>query len=70
MSFSTQEVLMFRNALTREIVVGAPDRVEQCRYAAIITREESELGNELTAGWKIMEVSAVTSLYKLDTNTE
>ena len=47
---------MFRNALTREIVVGAPDRVEQCRYAAIITREESELGNELTAGWKVMEV--------------
>ncbi|KAF9518018.1 hypothetical protein BS47DRAFT_1338909 [Hydnum rufescens UP504] len=56
-SFSTQEVLMFRNALTREVVVGAPDRVEQCRYAAILTRDEGELRNELTAGWKVIEMA-------------
>jgi len=54
--FSTQEVLMFRNAKTREIMVGADDKVEQCIYVAAITRIEEELGNELTGGWKIVEV--------------
>jgi mitochondrial import inner membrane translocase subunit TIM44 len=54
---------MFRNALTREVVVGAPDRVEQCRYAAILTRDEGELRNELTAGWKVIEVNAELSPY-------
>ncbi|KAJ7094533.1 import inner membrane translocase subunit tim44 [Mycena belliarum] len=54
--FSTQEVLLFRNAKTREVVVGAEDRVEQCTYIAAITRLEEELGNELTGGWKVMEM--------------
>ncbi|CAE6433104.1 unnamed protein product [Rhizoctonia solani] len=56
-SFSTQEVLVFRNAKTAEIVVGAPDRVEQCSYAAVITRVEDELDNELTGGWKVVEMA-------------
>jgi hypothetical protein len=55
-SFSTQEVLVFRNAKTAEVVVGAPDRVEQCSYAVVVTRVEDELDNELTGGWKIVEV--------------
>lgn len=59
-TFSTQEVLMFRNMLSGEIAVGAPDKVEQCMYAAVITRVEGELDNELTAGWKIIEVRVVT----------
>lgn len=59
-SFSTQEVLVFRNAKTGEIVVGAPDRVEQCSYGAVITRLEDELDNELTGGWKVIEVSPQT----------
>ncbi|KAG5718832.1 hypothetical protein E4T56_gene6561 [Termitomyces sp. T112] len=55
--FATQEVLMFRNAKTREIVVGADDKVEQCIYVAAITRVEEELANELTGGWKIVEMA-------------
>ncbi|KAJ6581886.1 import inner membrane translocase subunit tim44 [Mycena capillaripes] len=55
--FSTQEVLLFRNAKTREIVVGAEDRVEQCTYFAVVTRIEEELGNELTGGWKVIEMA-------------
>lgn len=62
-TFSTQEVLMFRNSLSGEIAVGAPDKVEQCMYAAVITRVEDELNDELTAGWKIIEVG-VCSLAK------
>ncbi|EAU90477.1 import inner membrane translocase subunit tim44 [Coprinopsis cinerea okayama7 len=55
-SFATQEMLLFRNAKSGEIVVGAEDRVEQCTYVAVITRIPEELENELTAGWKVMEM--------------
>lgn len=55
-TFATQEMLLFRNAKTREVVVGAEDRVEQCHYAAVVTRVEEELDNELTGGWKVIEV--------------
>ena len=37
--------------------MGAENRVEQCTYAAVITRVESELDNEITGGWKVVEVS-------------
>lgn len=57
--FSTQEVLLFRNAKTGEIAVGAEDKVEQCMYAAVFTRNEEDLANELTGGWKVVEVSLV-----------
>ena len=56
-TFATQEVLCFKNAKTGEAVVGAEDRVEQCHYAAVITRVEDEIENELTAGWKIVEMA-------------
>ncbi|KAG8908626.1 protein translocase subunit [Tulasnella sp. 403] len=56
LTFSTQEVLLFRNALTGEIVVGAEDRVEQCMYVASVTRVESELDNPITGGWKMTEM--------------
>ncbi|KAK7025023.1 mitochondrial import inner membrane translocase subunit TIM44 [Favolaschia claudopus] len=59
--FATQEVLLFRNAKTREIVVGAEDRVEQCTYFAAVTRVEEELDNELTGGWKVIEMARRSS---------
>lgn len=37
-------------------MVGAEDKVEQCHYAAVITRIEDELDNELTGGWKVIEM--------------
>ena len=55
-TFQSQEILLFRNAKTRDIVVGAEDKVEQCAYAAVITRVEEELDDELTGGWKVIEV--------------
>ena len=60
-TFSTQEVLLFRNALTREIIVGAEDKVEQCMYGAVLTRVEADVANPTTGGWKIIEVSSVLS---------
>lgn len=58
-TFATQEMLLFRNAKSGEIVVGAEDRVEQCHYAAVVTRIQEELDNELTGGWKVVEVRAI-----------
>jgi hypothetical protein len=55
-------MLLFRNAKTLEIVVGAENKVEQCHYAAVITRIEDDLANELTGGWKVMEVCCLFSL--------
>ena len=57
-TFATQEILLFRNAKSGEVVVGAENRVEQCHYAAVITRIAEELDNELTGGWKVVEVRA------------
>lgn len=54
---TTQEVLIFRDPKTREIVVGQEDRVEQCTYGAVITRIPEEMDNEITGGWKVVEVS-------------
>ncbi|KAI0272612.1 hypothetical protein BC834DRAFT_966609 [Gloeopeniophorella convolvens] len=56
-TFTTQEVLLFRDRKTREVAVGAEDRVEQCTYAAVVTRVEEELDNELTGGWKVIEMA-------------
>lgn len=55
-SFATQEVMIFRNAKTKEVAVGAEDKVEQCTYVAAITRIPEELDDELTGGWKVVEV--------------
>jgi import inner membrane translocase subunit TIM44 len=60
-TFSTQEVLLFRNAASREIVVGAENRVEQCVYAAVITRVREELADEITGGWKVVEMARRSS---------
>lgn len=60
-TFSTQEMLVFRNALSREVVIGADNKVEQCNYAAVLTRVETELDNDITGGWKVVEVSVETA---------
>lgn len=41
--------------------MGAEDKVEQCTYFAVITRVEELLGDELTGGWKVIEVSLYLS---------
>ncbi|KIM61647.1 hypothetical protein SCLCIDRAFT_1215737 [Scleroderma citrinum Foug A] len=56
-TFSTQEVLLFRNPVSREVVIGAENRVEQCVYAAVITRIVEETSDELTGGWKVVEMA-------------
>lgn len=55
-SFSSQELVLFRDIKTGEVKVGAEDQVEMCRYAMVLTRDEKELDNEITGGWKVVEV--------------
>lgn len=57
--------MLFRNVKTHDVVVGAEDKVEQCTYAAVITRVEEELDDELTGGWKVIEVRLQKILYVL-----
>ncbi|KAF8141604.1 hypothetical protein EV363DRAFT_1308563 [Boletus edulis] len=56
-TFATQEMLLFRNAVSREVVIGAENRVEQCTYAAVISRVAEEMSDEITGGWKVIEVT-------------
>ena len=64
-TFASQEQLVFRSAKTGEVVVGSERDVEQCRYAMVLTRLEVELDNELTGGWKVVEVSCDFELLRL-----
>ncbi|WVN91172.1 uncharacterized protein L203_106427 [Cryptococcus depauperatus CBS 7841] len=56
-TFATQEQLLFRSAKTGKVVVGDEGSVEMCRYAMVVTRVETELDNELTGGWKVVEMA-------------
>ena len=62
-TFATQEVLLFRNAKTGEAMVGADNKVEQCTYVAAITRVPEDLSNEVTGGWKVIEVRLTLFFY-------
>lgn len=62
-TFATQELLLYRHAKSGEVVVGNENEVEQCRYAMVLTRIETDLENELTGGWKVVEVSLVSNPY-------
>lgn len=53
---------MFKNAKTGEVAVGAENRVEQCMYAAVVTRIEEDIDDELTGGWKVIEVGVALAL--------
>ncbi len=56
-TFQTQELLLFRSALNGEAMVGSENSVDMCRYAIVVTRVEDGLDNDLTGGWKVVEVS-------------
>jgi import inner membrane translocase subunit TIM44 len=56
-SFASQEILLFRSAKTGEPVVGDENAVEACRYAMVLTRVPTEVDNELTGGWKVVEMA-------------
>lgn len=56
-SFSSQELLYFKDAKTGEILAGREDQADLCRYAIVLTRLEEEMDNEITGGWKVVELA-------------
>jgi import inner membrane translocase subunit TIM44 len=38
--FNTQEILMFRNKKSREVVLGSEDNIEHARYRMVWTRDQ------------------------------
>ncbi len=61
-SFQSQELMFFTDPKTGEIKAGKSDQTDLCRYAMVLTRVEEELDNEITGGWKVVEVSLVGAL--------
>lgn len=62
-SWRTQEILAYRDLKTGEITQGADDKIETCGYVAVLTRIEDELDDEITGGWKIIDVSRSSSFF-------
>ncbi|KDN41343.1 Tim44-domain-containing protein [Tilletiaria anomala UBC 951] len=56
-SFSSQELMFFTDPKTGEIKAGKSDQTDLCRYAMVLTRVEEELDNEITGGWKVVELA-------------
>ena len=62
-TFTTQEVLLFRDRKTRDVVVGAENRIEQCNYEARTSSPEAGRSSRcaliifVVRGWELMMVS-------------
>ncbi|CAO0799510.1 unnamed protein product [Mucor circinelloides] len=57
LSFRTQEIIVFRNAKSGEIVYGKEDLIEQVTYACVLTKEPEDLNNPVTGGWRIIDMA-------------
>ena len=56
-SFTTQELMFFKDPKTGEVKAGNDAQPDLCRYAMVLTRLEDELDNEVTGGWKVVELA-------------
>jgi import inner membrane translocase subunit TIM44 len=57
LTFRTQEIIVFRNAKSKEIVYGKEDNIEQVHYACVLTKEPDEIQNPVTNGWRIIDMA-------------
>ncbi|SPO31079.1 related to TIM44 - mitochondrial inner membrane import receptor subunit [Ustilago trichophora] len=56
-SFTTQELMFFKDPKTGDVKAGNDSQPDLCRYAMVLTRVEDELDNEITGGWKVVELA-------------
>ncbi|PWN91153.1 Tim44-domain-containing protein [Acaromyces ingoldii] len=56
-SFATQELMYFKDAKTGKVEAGREDQADACRYVVVLTRLEEEMDNEITGGWKVIEMA-------------
>ncbi|ORZ26846.1 hypothetical protein BCR44DRAFT_118545 [Catenaria anguillulae PL171] len=54
LSFTTQEVILYRDRITKEVKIGKEDVIMRCTYVVVLTIEE---GNDdpITRGWKVVD---------------
>ncbi|RKP39596.1 hypothetical protein BJ085DRAFT_42805 [Dimargaris cristalligena] len=57
LSFNTQEVMVFRNRVSGEIMFGKEDHIEMVAYAMVLTKDPDDLANPVTNGWKVLEMA-------------
>ena len=57
LSFSTQEVIVFRDMKTGDIVYGKEDHIEQAYYACVLTKRIENIDSEITGGWCVMDMA-------------
>ncbi|VEU21882.1 DEKNAAC102838 [Brettanomyces naardenensis] len=50
-----QEIVLFRNAKTGEVVAGSEEDIVMSSYAMVLTRVPEEMDNPETDGWKVLE---------------
>jgi len=53
----SQEVHMYRQKDTLDLVAGIEDRIQQCTYVAVITRIADEVANPETLGYRFLDMS-------------
>ncbi|CDR88852.1 related to TIM44-mitochondrial inner membrane import receptor subunit [Sporisorium scitamineum] len=56
-SFTTQELMFFKDPKTGEVKAGSDSQPDVCRYAMVLTRVEEEMDNQVTGGWKVVELA-------------
>ena len=56
-SFTTQEVILFRDRKTGDIRFGSQDRIQRVVYAMVLTRVEDEMLNPVTGGWRVIDMA-------------
>jgi import inner membrane translocase subunit TIM44 len=59
-SFSTQEVIVFRDRITKEIVFGKEDKIDACRYVAVLTKEIAMKDGGMTGAWEKLDIESST----------
>ncbi|CAG8477591.1 16843_t:CDS:2 [Funneliformis mosseae] len=57
MSFNTQEVVIFRDRITNEIVYGREDQIDYNSYACAMTKQEDTLADPVTNGWRVIDIA-------------
>lgn len=56
-SFTSQELMFFKDPKSAQVKAGNADQPDLCRYALVLTRIEDELDNQITGGWKVVELA-------------
>ncbi|RKP09087.1 hypothetical protein THASP1DRAFT_14741 [Thamnocephalis sphaerospora] len=56
-SFNTQEIILFRDRKTGELVHGKEDHIERVYYACVFAKHEDDLHNPVTGGWRVVDMA-------------